>query len=148
MNHMSKSKAPSQRQLRVGELVRHALTEVLSRENFNDPVLDNQLLSVSEVRMSPDLKIATCFISPLGGRKQNGKGQADGKQICKALAKQAKFIRVRATTHLSQMKYMPSFRFLEDTSFDNFARIDGLLRSESVRRDLTEETEEDEHGPH
>ena len=140
---MNKSKAPSQRQLRVGELVRHALTDVLSRESFNDPLLDNQLLSVSEVRMSPDLKIATCFISPLGGRKQNGTGEADGKKICKALAKRAKFIRARATPHLSQMKYMPSFRFLEDTSFDNFARIDGILRSEAVQRDLKEE---DGHG--
>ena len=139
VNHMSKSKAPSQRQLRVGELVRHALTEVLSRENFNDPVLDNQMISVSEVRMSPDLKIATCFISPLGGRKMNGKGSADPQAICKALARHAKFIRARATPHLNQMKYMPSFRFLEDTSFDNFARIDSLLRSDAVRRDLTEE---------
>lgn len=140
---MNKSKAPSQRQLRVGELVRHALTDVLTRENFSDPILDNQLLSVSEVRMSPDLKIATCFISPLGGRRQNGKGHADGKKICKALAKHAKFIRARATPLLNQMKYMPSFRFLEDTSFDNFARIDGILRSEAVRQDLAEE---DDHG--
>lgn len=137
---MSKSKAPSQRQLRVGELVRHALTEVLSRENFNDSVLDNQMISVSEVRMSPDLKIATCFVSSLGSGSQNdGKGTADGKLICKALARHSKFIRARATSHLRQMKYMPSFRFLEDTSFDNFARIDSILRSDSVRRDLTEE---------
>ncbi|NKB50701.1 MAG: 30S ribosome-binding factor RbfA [Rhizobiaceae bacterium] len=136
---MNKSKAPSQRQLRVGELVRHALTDVLTRETFNDAVLDGQLVSVSEVRMSPDLKIATCFISPLGGRRQNGKGHADGQQICKALAKQAKFIRARATPHLNQMKYMPSFRFLEDKSFDNFARIDSILRSDTVQQDLTEE---------
>ena len=133
---MSKSKAPTQRQLRVGELVRHALTEVLTRETLNDPILDGQLISVSEVRMSPDLKIATCFISPLGGRKQNGKGNADAKAICKALAKHAKFIRVRATPHLNQMKFMPSFRFLEDTSFDNYAKIDALLRSDVVQQDL------------
>jgi len=135
---MGNSKAPSQRQLRVGELVRHALTEVLTRETLNDPLLDGQLISVTEVRMSPDLKIATCFISPLGGRKQNGKGNADPQAICKALAKNAKFIRARATPHLNQMKYMPSFRFLEDTSFDNFAKIDALLRSDVVQQDVSD----------
>lgn len=135
---MSGSKAPSQRQLRVGELVRHALTEVLTRETFDDPVLSGQLISVTEVRMSPDLKIATCFISPLGGRKQNGKGNADAKAICKALAKNAKLIRARATSHLNQMKYMPTFRFLEDTSFENFSKIDEILRSDVVQRDLTQ----------
>lgn len=124
---MSKSKAPSQRQLRVGELVRHALTVVLSRDTIEDPVLKDVLISVSEVRMSPDLKIATCFINPMGG--------GDAAPIIKALAKNAKFIRGRAATHLNQMKYMPSFRFLEDTSFDNFAKIDALLRSDIVRRD-------------
>jgi len=131
-------KAPSQRQLRVGELVRHALTEVITRDSLDDPVLEGQLISISEVRMSPDLKIATCFISPLGGRKKNGKGNADPKAICKALARNAKFIRARATPHLKQMKYMPSFRFLEDTSFENFAKIDTLLRSDAVQQDLTE----------
>ena len=70
---MSKSKAPSQRQLRVGELVRHALTEVLTREQFNDPSIDNQLISITEVRMSPDLKIATCFVSPLGGQRKTAR---------------------------------------------------------------------------
>jgi len=132
-------KALSQRQLRVGELVRHALTEVLTRESMNDPVLDGQLVSVSEVRMSPDLKIATCFISPLGGRRKNGKGSADASAICKALARNAKFIRSRTTPHLKQMKYMPSFRFLEDTSFENFAKIDTLLRSDAVQQDLQED---------
>jgi ribosome-binding factor A len=140
MVQMNKSKAPSQRQLRVGELVRHALTDVLTRENFNDPVLDNQLVSVSEVRMSPDLKIATCFISPLGGRKQNGKGNASAKAVCKALARHAKLIRARTTPRLNQMKYMPSFRFLEDTSFDNYARIDNILRSTAVKQDLSDDS--------
>lgn len=139
---MSKSKAPSQRQLRVGELVRHALTDVLTREDINEPALRGQLLSVTEVRMSPDLKIATCFISPLGGKKQNGKGNANGQSICKALAKHAAFIRSRATPHLNQMKYMPTFRFLEDKSFENFARIDEILRSDAVRRDTQKEDEE------
>ena len=139
MVQMNKSKAPSQRQLRVGELVRHALIEVLSRENFNDPVLDKQLVSVSEVRMSPDLRIATCFIAPLSGRPQKGKEPVKANAVCKALASHAKLIRARTTPHLKQLRYMPSFRFLEDTSFDNFARIDKLLRSESVRQDLSRE---------
>lgn len=137
---MSKSKAPSQRQLRVGELVRHALTEVLAREVFNDPAIDNQLISITEVRMSPDLKIATCFISPLGGKKKNGKGNANTAAICKALARHAKFIRARTTPLLNQMKYMPGFRFLEDTSFDNYARIDSLLRSDVVQQDLSKDS--------
>lgn len=136
---MKKSKAPSQRQLRVGELVRHALSDVLSRENFSDPALNNQLISISEVRMSPDLKIATCFVAPLQGGRENGANAAKARSVCKALARHAKFIRARATPHLRQMKYMPSFRFLEDTSYDNFSRIDELLRSEGVRRDLSPE---------
>ena len=125
---MAHSKTPSQRQLRVGELVRHALTEVLTRETIDDPALKDRLISVSEVRMSPDLKIATCFVSLMGG--------GDVQTVVKALAKNAKFIRGRAAPHLNQMKYMPSFRFMEDTSFENFARIDALLRSDAVKRDL------------
>lgn len=134
---MTKSKAPSQRQLRVGELVRHALTEVLGRENFNDPLIDNQMISVTEVRMSADLKIGTCFVSPLGGK-------AGGDEICKALARHARFIRMRAAPLLNQMKYMPTFRFLPDTSFDNFAKIDALLRSDAVRRDLNKDQQHSE----
>ena len=133
---MTKSKAPSQRQLRVGELVRHALTDVLGRENFNDKLIDNQMISITEVRMSADLKIATCFVSPLGGK-------ASAAEVCKALAKHAKFIRMRAAPVLNQMKYMPTFRFLEDTSFDNFAKIDALLRSDAVQRDLATDSAQD-----
>lgn len=123
-------KAPSQRQLRVGELVRHALIEVLTRETVDDPALDGKLVSISEVRMSPDLKIATCFVSLLGG--------GDIQSVVKALAANARFLRGRAAPHLNQMKYMPSFRFLGDTSFDNFSKIDALLRSPEVARDLDE----------
>ena len=78
--------------------------------------------------MSPDLKIATCYIAPLGG--------IDAKPIIKALAQNSKFIRGRLSPHLNQMKYMPDFRFREDTSFDNFSKIDALLHSEKVRQDL------------
>ena len=130
---MGKGKAPSQRQLRVGELVRHALTDVLTREAPSDPDLDGRIISVSEVRMSPDLKIATCFVAPLNS---GGQSDDDMDRICKALARNAKYIRARATPHLRQMKYMPSFRFLADTSFDNFSKIDALLRSDTVRQDV------------
>ncbi len=122
------SRDPSQRQLRVGELVRHALTEVLARETIDESTLDGKLVSISEVRMSPDLKIATCFVSLLGG--------GDAQLVVKALAKRAKFLRGRAAPLLNQMKFMPSFRFRVDDSFDNFARVDELLRSPQVARDL------------
>ena len=122
------SKGPSQRQLRVGEMVRHALTQVLQRGEIQDPVLEKTLITISEVSMSPDLKIATCYIAPMGG--------SDAKLIIKALAQNSKFIRGRLSPHLNQMKYMPDFRFREDTSFDNFSKIDALLHSEKVKQDL------------
>ncbi|MEL6965784.1 MAG: 30S ribosome-binding factor RbfA [Pseudomonadota bacterium] len=125
---MAKQSGPSQRQLRVGELVRHALMQVLTRETLPDAALQKALISITEVRMSPDLKIATCFITLTGG--------GDTAPIIKGLASQAKFLRGRAAPLLNQMKYMPTFRFRADESFDNFARIDALLKSDAVRRDL------------
>lgn len=125
-------KLPSQRQLRVGELVRHALTEIISSDQISDPMLNGKIVSVSEVRMSPDLKIATCYVSPLGDE--------DAAKVVKALARNAKFIRGRVSSRLNQMKYMPSFRFLVDESFDNFARIDSLLKSDRVSRDVGEKS--------
>ena len=129
------SSGPSQRQLRVGEQVRHALTDILQRGEVRDEVLEAVLVSVSEVRMSPDLKIATVFVSLIG--------EADEQAVIKALAKNAKFIRGRVSGALRQLKYMPEFRFRPDTSYDNMARIDALLRSPEVARDLDEGEEED-----
>jgi len=129
---VAKDKGPSQRQLRVGELVRHALTEVLTRETLPDPALLGKIISITEVRMSPDLKIATCFVTLTGQGQEKGKVEA----VVKALAANLKFLRGRAAPLLNQMKYMPTFRFRPDESFDNFARIDALLRSDTVRRDL------------
>ena len=122
------AKGPSQRQLRVGEMVRHALTQVLQRGEVQDDRITSTVISISEVSMSPDLKIATAYVSPLGG--------GDAQPVIKALAENAKFIRGKLSPYLSQMKYMPEFRFREDTSFDNYSKIDALLHSESVRRDL------------
>ncbi|ODT02187.1 MAG: ribosome-binding factor A [Mesorhizobium sp. SCN 65-20] len=127
---------PSQRQLRVGEQVRHALSEMLQRGELLDPVIETTVISISEVRMSPDLKIATAFVSPLGAK--------DTDAVIGALNKHAKFIRGRVSFALRQMKYMPEFRFRLDTSYDNFAKINDLLRSPEVARDLDgEEDKED-----
>lgn len=125
----------SQRQLRVGEQVRHALALFLQRGDIRDDLLERTVISVSEVRMSPDLKIATCFIAPLG--------DVDRQAVIKALASHAKFIRGRLAPQLSQMKYMPSFRFLIDSSFDNYSKIDALLRSPEVMRDLIRQDEDE-----
>jgi ribosome-binding factor A len=118
----------SQRQLRVGEQVRHALSEALQRADMRDDLLETAVLSVSEVRMSPDLKIATAFVAPIGA--------ADDEAVVEALNRHARFIRGRLSPALRQMKYMPEVRFRLDTSFDNFARIDRLLKSPEVARDL------------
>ena len=124
----SRAGGSSQRQLRVGEQVRHALSEVLQRGEVRDDLLQAAVLSVSEVRMSPDLKIATAFVSPIGA--------ADADAAVEALNRHARFIRGRLSPSLRQMKYMPEVRFRLDTSFDNFAKIDRLLKSPEVARDL------------
>ena len=123
--------APSQRQLRVGEHVRHALTGLLQRGEIADPDLDGVVVSVNEVRMSPDLRIATAYVTALG--------HDDQQPIVKALARNARFIRGRLSPELGQMKFMPEFRFRADTSFDNFDRVDALLKSPAVARDLDDE---------
>ena len=135
MSHSPKS-GPSQRMLRVGEQVRHALSELIQRGDIRDDVLEQTVLSISEVRMSPDLKIATAFVSPLGA--------ADNDAVIKALAHNAKFIRGRVSGALRQMKYMPEIRFRDDTSFENFRKIDALLKSPEVQRDLGPDTEDDQ----
>jgi len=124
----------SQRQLRVGEQVRHALSEVMQRGEIEDDLLRAAVLSVSEVRMSPDLKIATAFVSPIGA--------ADSEAVVEALNRHARFVRGRLSPALRQMKFMPEIRFRLDTSFENFARIDRLLKSPDVARDLDKGDEE------
>lgn len=136
MSRPESSRGPSQRQLRVGEQVRHALADVLQRGEVRDPLLETTVISVNEVRMSPDLKIATAYVTPLG--------LEDGQPVIKALAANAKFIRGRVSGALRQMKYMPEFRFRLDTSFDNFRKIDELLHSPEVARDLHHDDEDKE----
>ncbi|ESY74312.1 30S ribosome-binding factor RbfA [Mesorhizobium sp. M0051] len=130
----STTAGPTQRMLRVGEQVRHALSETLQRGEIIDPLIENTVVSVSEVRMSPDLKVATAFVSPLGAK--------DTDAVVEALNKHAKFIRGRVSGALRQMKFMPEFRFKLDTSFDNFARINDLLKSPEVARDLGPEDQD------
>ncbi|WP_295814709.1 30S ribosome-binding factor RbfA [uncultured Nitratireductor sp.] len=125
------SSAPSQRQLRVGEQVRHAIAQTLQRGDVSDDALADTVVSVSEVRMSPDLKIATAYVSPLGA--------ADKDAVVAALNRHARFIRGRITPALRQMKYMPELRFRVDDSFENFNKIDRLLKSPEVARDLKDD---------
>ncbi|MBY4608562.1 30S ribosome-binding factor RbfA [Rhizobium sp. 9T] len=128
------SSAPSQRMLRVGEQVRAAITQVLQRGEVRDDVIEATVISISEVRMSPDLKIATAYVTPLG--------VSDHSIVIEALNRHAKFIRGRLGPQLRQMKYMPEVRFRDDTSFDNYKKIDELLRSPEVSRDLDGDDDE------
>ena len=121
--------------LRVGEQVRAAITQVLQRGEVNDDIIEKTVISVSEVRMSPDLKIATAYVAPLG--------VSDHAAVIAALNKHAKFIRGRIGGQLRQMKYMPEVRFRDDTSFDNYQKIDALLRSPEVQRDLGSDEDKD-----
>ena len=117
---------PSQRQQRVAELVRHALAEVLSRGDIQDDVLTRNVITIPEVRMSPDLKLATAYVMPLGGR--------DEEAVLKALDKNKKVLRQEVARRVN-LKFAPDLRFRRDESFDEAARIDALLRSERVARD-------------
>lgn len=117
---------PSQRQQRVAELVRHALAEVLSRGDVQDDVLTRNVITIPEVRMSPDLKLATAYIMPLGGK--------DEEAVLKALDKHKKVLRQEVARRVN-LKFAPDLRFRRDESFDEAARIDALLRTERVARD-------------
>ena len=113
--------------LRVAELVRHAASEVLSRGEINDPVLESHVVTVPRVKMSPDLKLATIYIMPLGGK--------DSTDVVKALDKHRAYLRGEVARKVN-LKFAPDIRFKIDDSFDNFAKIDALLNSDKVRRDL------------
>ncbi len=119
---------PSQRQQRVAELVRHALAEVLQRGDVQDDVLANHVVTIPEVRMSPDLRLATAYVMPLGGR--------DEKPVLDALNRNRKALRAEVA-HRVNLKFAPDLRFLRDETFDEAARIDALLRSEKVQRDVS-----------
>lgn len=119
---------PSQRQLRVGEMIRHALAEMLTRGDIHDDVIAAHVITISEVRMSPDLKLAKAYVMPLGGE--------DIEPVIKALTRHKGIIR-RDIARAVQLKYAPDLKFFADESFDEANRIDALLHSPQVRRDLT-----------
>jgi ribosome-binding factor A len=122
-----KSTGPSQRQLRVGELIRHALAEMLVRGEIHDNVLAKHLVTIPEVRMSPDLRLASVYVIPLGGK--------DVAPVLEALERNKKFIRSEVARAVN-LKFAPDVRFLADETFDEAARIDRLLASDKVRQDL------------
>jgi ribosome-binding factor A len=117
---------PSQRQQRVAELVRHALAEVLSRGDLQDGVLTKNVITIPEVRMSPDLKLATAYVMPLGGKDEDA--------VIRALEKNRKVLRQEVARRVN-LKFAPDLRFRRDESFEEAARIDALLRSERVAQD-------------
>ena len=121
---------PTQRALRAGELVRHALAEIFARGEVHDPALEGNLVTVPEVRMSPDLRMATIYVMPLGG-----KNTAD---VLEALDRNKKFLRGEIA-HRVNLKFAPDIRFMLDERFDEAERIDKLLRTPSVARDLGED---------
>ena len=123
----SSSKGPSQRMLRVGEMVRHALVLILQRGEIIDPLIETTVISISEVRMSSDLTRATAFVMPLG--------MPDATPVVAALNKHTRFIRGALGPALRQLRSMPMIHFLPDTSFDNFSKIDTLLRKPEVVQD-------------
>ncbi len=117
---------PSQRQLRVGELIRHALAEMLARGDIHDDVLAKHVITVPEVRLSPDLKIATVYVMPLGG--------VDMKPVIEALNRNRKYIRAEVA-HTLDLRYAPDLRFREDETFEEATRIERLLDSPKVKQD-------------
>ncbi len=122
-----KGSAPSQRQLRVGEMVRHTLAEMLIREEIHDDVLASHTVTIPEVRMSPDLRLATAYVMPLGGK--------DVDAVLAAFERSRKFIRSRIAQAVN-LKFAPDIRFLADETFDEARRIDEVLRSPRVVQDV------------
>jgi ribosome-binding factor A len=134
--HHQKASSPggSQRQLRVGELVRHAVADLLAQSGVHDPVLEGHVITVPEVRMSPDLKLATVYVMPLGGK--------DTEPVLKALAHNKPFIRSVVARNVN-LKFAPDLRFRIDERFDEAERIEKLLRTPAVQRDLQKDQDDD-----
>ncbi|MGO9698557.1 MAG: 30S ribosome-binding factor RbfA [Xanthobacteraceae bacterium] len=126
-HHRDQSAGGSARQLRVGELVRHALAELFARGDVHDPVLEGHLITVPEVRMSPDLRLATIYVMPLGGR--------DAEAVLAALEENKRYLRGEISRRVN-LKFAPEIRFRVDERFDEAERIEKLLRTPAVQRDL------------
>jgi len=121
---------PSQRQLRAGEIIRHALADILSREDFRDPGLTGIIVTVGEVRCSPDLKHANVFVTPLGDDTAEGRAK-----LAEALTRAAPFLRGRLGKEI-RLKFTPQLHFIADASYDEATAIDRLLADPRVRQDV------------
>src|ERR1700740_1353842 len=135
-HHQNKNLAAggSQRQLRVGEAVRHAVADILAHGSGHDNDLEGHIITVPEVRMSPDLKLATIYVMPLGGR--------DTDVVMAALERNKKYLRGVVARRVN-LKFAPDLRFRVDDRFDEAERIEKLLRTPAVQRDLAPDSEED-----
>src|SRR3954462_11766049 len=129
--HSTRDRAPagpSQRQLRVGELIRHAMAEMLSRGEIHDPVIEGHMITIPEVAMTADLRLATIYVMPLGGR--------DAKPVLEALERNKKYLRGEIARRVN-LKFAPDIRFRFDERFDEVERIEKILRTPQVQRDLS-----------
>src|SRR6202790_4527382 len=135
--HHKTDSAPggSQRQLRVGEIVRHAIADILSQGSVHDADLEGHIVTVPEGRMSPDLKLATIYVMPLGGR--------DTDKVIAALERNKKFLRGEVARRVN-LKFAPNVRFRVDERFDEAERIEKLLRTPAVQRDLAPNPQDSE----
>jgi ribosome-binding factor A len=122
----SSNRAPSQRMLRVGEQIRHVVAELLARGEIHDEVIASHVITITQVRMSTDLRLATAFVMPLGGR--------DTAEVIEALEKNRRYIRGQIAQTLD-LQFSPDIRFKDDNTFEEAMRIDMLLASPKVRQD-------------
>jgi ribosome-binding factor A len=134
-HHRDQSLGASQRQLRVGELIRHELAAMLTRGEVHDPVIETHMITVPEVHMSADLRLATIYIMPLGGR--------DEKEVLDALERNKRYMRGEIARRVN-LKFAPEIRFRVDERFEQAERIEKLLRTPVVQRDLASDKEDDE----
>src|SRR6204780_3591672 len=132
-HNRDQSQGGSQRQLRVGELIRHELADMLSRGDIHDPVIEGHLITVPEVRVSPDLRLATIYVMPLGGR--------DIEAVIEALDRNKRYVRGEIARRVN-LKFAPEIRFRIDDRFDEAERIEKLLRTPDVQRDLAGKKDE------
>jgi ribosome-binding factor A len=131
--HRDQPAGVSQRQLRVGELIRHELADLLARGEVHDPVIEGHMITVPEVLVSADLRLATIYVMPLGGR--------DAKDVIDALERNSRYVRGEIARRVN-LKFAPEIRFRIDERFDEAERIEKLLRTPAVQRDLRSRSDE------
>ncbi|HKD48582.1 MAG TPA: 30S ribosome-binding factor RbfA [Rhizomicrobium sp.] len=134
-HHSRRETGPSQRQLRVGEMLRHALADILRRNEIRDPELDGVSVTITQVKPSPDMRYATVYCAPLGGKNAG--------PIIAALNRHKGFLRGQMGQMITT-KFTPDLRFLEDQSFAEAEKIENLLKSPQVQRDLVTSDQNEE----